>query len=111
MPPEHRDVIHSASAIHSLDRFYVLRKFVLIRSAPVLLLPFLGFVCYEKETDSHVGLPDLLGMTGISEKFVGRAACPRRFRGLYVAKKRNGLPRFPFEGKHGKIGRELDLDG
>ena len=61
--PVHRDVIHFASAIHSLGRFYVLRKFVLIRRAPVLLLPFLGFVCYEKETDSHVGLPDLLGMT------------------------------------------------
>ena len=51
--PVHRDVIHSASAIHSLGRFYVLRKFVLIRRAPVLPPPFLGFVCYEKRN----GLP------------------------------------------------------
>ncbi|MBQ1223176.1 MAG: hypothetical protein IIX84_02720, partial [Oscillospiraceae bacterium] len=40
-----------------------------------------------KETDSHVGLSDLLGMTGISGMFVGRVACPRRFWVLYVTKK------------------------
>ena len=31
--PVHRDVIHSASAIHSLGRFCVLQKFVIIRRA------------------------------------------------------------------------------